>query len=125
MATFLPSRAVIDSSCVEEPSELTPLLEAASTTAPLASQGHCLLVQPLVAVRPGFGGDMTSRLEPWLATCQRYTPTRAPLGGNAGVGLTFRVGEAPNRMYVEARYHFAPTKNVTTELLTVNWGIRY
>jgi len=47
------------------------------------------------------------------------------LGGNAGVGLTFRVGEAPSRMYVEARYHFAPTKNVTTQLLTVNWGIRY
>jgi len=47
------------------------------------------------------------------------------LGVNGGVGLTFRVGEAPYRMYVESRYHFAPTKNITTQMLIVSWGIRY
>ncbi len=47
------------------------------------------------------------------------------LGVNGGVGLTFRVSEAPYRMYVESRYHFAPTKNITTQMLIVSWGIRY
>jgi hypothetical protein len=47
------------------------------------------------------------------------------LGANGGVGLTFRVGEAPYRMYVEGRYHFAPTKNISTQLVVVTWGIRY
>jgi hypothetical protein len=46
-------------------------------------------------------------------------------GVNGGVGLTFRVGEAPYRMYVETRYHYAPTKDIKTELITVSWGIRY
>jgi Outer membrane protein beta-barrel domain len=46
-------------------------------------------------------------------------------GVNGGVGFTFRVGEAPYRMYVETRYHYAPTKDIKTELITVNWGIRY
>jgi hypothetical protein len=47
------------------------------------------------------------------------------LGVNGGVGLTFRVGAAPYRVFVESRYHFAPTKNVTTQLVTLTWGIRY
>jgi hypothetical protein len=47
------------------------------------------------------------------------------LGANGGVGLTFRVGEAPYRMYVEGRYHFAPTANISTQLLLVTVGIRY
>ena len=46
-------------------------------------------------------------------------------GVNGGVGITFRVGEAPYRMYMESRYHFAPTKNITTQMLIVTWGIRY
>lgn len=47
------------------------------------------------------------------------------LGVNGGVGLTFRVGEAPYRIFVESRYHFAPTKNITTQMLVISWGIRY
>ena len=47
------------------------------------------------------------------------------LGVNGGIGFTFRVGEAPYRMYVESRYHFAPTKNISTQIVTVSWGIRY
>jgi hypothetical protein len=44
---------------------------------------------------------------------------------NAGVGLTVRVGEGPYRLYTEARYHYAPTKDVTTQFIAVTVGIRY
>jgi hypothetical protein len=46
-------------------------------------------------------------------------------GANGGVGFTIRVGEAPYRLYVESRYHYAPTKNVNTQLVTVTVGFRY
>jgi len=46
-------------------------------------------------------------------------------GGNGGIGFTVRVGEDPWRMYVESRYHYAPTKNVSTQLVTITVGIRY
>lgn len=46
-------------------------------------------------------------------------------GVNGGIGFTARVGEAPYRMYVESRYHFAPTRNISTQLITVTVGIRY
>ena len=47
------------------------------------------------------------------------------LGFNGGIGFTARVGEAPYRMYVESRYHFAPTGNISTKLIAVTVGIRY
>lgn len=46
-------------------------------------------------------------------------------GGNGGIGFTARVGEAPYRVYVESRYHYAPTKNISTQLVSVSVGIRY
>jgi hypothetical protein len=46
-------------------------------------------------------------------------------GGNGGVGFTARVGDAPYRIYVETRYHYAPMKNVNTQLIGVSVGIRY
>ena len=46
-------------------------------------------------------------------------------GANGGVGFTVRVGDAPWRMYVESRYHYAPTKNVNTQLIVTTIGIRY
>ena len=46
-------------------------------------------------------------------------------GGNGGAGFTVRVGEEPWRMYVESRYHYAPNKNVNTQLVTITVGIRY
>ena len=49
----------------------------------------------------------------------------AAFGMNGGVGFTARVGEAPYRLYVESRYHFAPNKNVSTQLVVVTVGIRY
>jgi hypothetical protein len=47
------------------------------------------------------------------------------LGANAGIGFTVRVGEAPYRLYTEARYHYAPTKNINTQFIAVTFGIRY
>jgi Outer membrane protein beta-barrel domain len=47
------------------------------------------------------------------------------VGVNGGIGFTIRVGEAPYRWYAEARYHYAPTKTITTQLLTFNIGFRY
>ena len=46
-------------------------------------------------------------------------------GGNGGGGFTVRVGEDPWRMYVESRYHYAPNKNFSTQLITITVGIRY
>ena len=46
-------------------------------------------------------------------------------GGNIGIGFTRRVAEEPYRLYVESRYHYAPTKNISTQLLTIGIGIRY
>ena len=47
------------------------------------------------------------------------------LGGNGGIGFTARVSEEPYRLYVESRYHYAPNKNISTQLVTITVGIRY
>ena len=47
------------------------------------------------------------------------------LGANGGFGFTARVGDAPYRVYVEARYHYAPTRNVNSQLVITTIGIRY
>jgi hypothetical protein len=46
-------------------------------------------------------------------------------GGNVGIGFTARVREEPYRLYIETRYHYAPSKNISTQLVTVSVGIRY
>jgi hypothetical protein len=46
-------------------------------------------------------------------------------GANGGIGFTIRVGEAPYRFYVESRYHYAPTKNISTQLVAFTFGFRY
>jgi hypothetical protein len=53
------------------------------------------------------------------------TSTTDAWGVNAGIGMTVRVGEAPYRLYTEARYHYAPTKNLGTQFIAVTVGIRY
>jgi hypothetical protein len=47
------------------------------------------------------------------------------LGMNGGIGFTARVGDAPYRIYVESRYHWAPNKGISTQLATITIGIRY
>jgi hypothetical protein len=46
-------------------------------------------------------------------------------GFNGGIGTTIRVAEAPYRLYLESRYHYAPNANVKFQFLTVTAGIRY
>jgi len=51
--------------------------------------------------------------------------TSNALGGNAGGGMTFRVSDAPYRIYVEARYHYAPTSHINSQFVAVTFGLRY
>jgi hypothetical protein len=51
--------------------------------------------------------------------------TSDTLGANVGLGITFKVAEPRYRIYLEARYHYAPTKNVKTELIPISMGIRF
>jgi hypothetical protein len=46
-------------------------------------------------------------------------------GVNGGIGFTIRVGEAPYRFYVESRYHYAPTRDISTQLVAFTFGLRY
>jgi hypothetical protein len=43
-------------------------------------------------------------------------------GANGGVGFTVRITEDGYKFYVEARYHYAPTKNVPTTLIPITLG---
>jgi Outer membrane protein beta-barrel domain len=70
----------------------------------------------------------------WGATCSSGVVTAnqtlrssssSAFGANGGIGFTVRVGDAPYRMYVESRYHYAPTKFVNTQLIITTVGIRY
>jgi hypothetical protein len=71
----------------------------------------------------------------WLGfACQSGTVTAeqtlagsssSAMGVNGGIGFTARVGDAPYRVYVESRYHYAPNKGVSTQLVAVTIGIRY
>jgi hypothetical protein len=70
----------------------------------------------------------------WGATCTSGVVTAnqtlissssGALGGNAGIGFTARVGDAPYRMYVETRYHYANTRAINTQLIVATVGIRY
>ncbi len=70
----------------------------------------------------------------WGFSCESGTVTSSQLlaspssnswGGNAGIGFTVRVGEPPYRFFVESRYHYAPHKNVKTQLVLITVGIRY
>jgi hypothetical protein len=46
-------------------------------------------------------------------------------GGNGGVGFTIRAGEAPYRVYFESRYHYAPNKDISTQLIVTTFGVRF
>ncbi len=47
------------------------------------------------------------------------------LGANGGVGIKRRVGASPYRLYAEARHHYVPTKNMSTQLIAVTVEIRF
>ena len=53
------------------------------------------------------------------------TTSSNALGVKGGIGFTTRVGDAPHRIYVETRYHYAPNRGISTQLVSVTVGIRY
>jgi hypothetical protein len=46
-------------------------------------------------------------------------------GANGGIGFTVKVGEPRYRLYVEARYHYAPTARINTQIIPITMGIRF
>jgi len=46
-------------------------------------------------------------------------------GVNGGIGFTVKVGDPRYRLYVEARYHYAPTMRISTQIIPVTMGIRF
>jgi hypothetical protein len=86
------------------------------------------------AITVGPGTICTTAWLWWGFTCTAGTVTASQtvassnsnaVGANAGMGLTVRVGEAPYRLYTEARYNYAPTRNINTQFITLAVGIRY
>jgi Outer membrane protein beta-barrel domain len=70
----------------------------------------------------------------WGFSCTSGTVTQdqtvgsfstSAFGGNGGIGFTARVGDAPYRVYFESRYHYAPNKYISTQLINLSFGIRY
>ena len=47
------------------------------------------------------------------------------LGCNGGVGFTIRINEEGYKFYVEARYHYAPTRNISTQLIPITLGFSW
>ena len=46
-------------------------------------------------------------------------------GANVGGGVTYRLTESGMNVYAEARFHYAPTKNVYTRVIPVTFGVRW
>jgi hypothetical protein len=46
-------------------------------------------------------------------------------GGNGGMGMTIRINDEGYKFYVESRYHYAPTKNISTQLITITLGFAW
>jgi Outer membrane protein beta-barrel domain len=46
-------------------------------------------------------------------------------GGNGGMGFTIRINDDGYKFYVESRYHYAPTKNISTQLITITLGFAW
>jgi hypothetical protein len=86
------------------------------------------------AVTSGSGTACTQPWVWWGFKCASGTVTAnqtlggydsSALGGNIGIGFTIKVADPSSRIYIEPRYHHAPTKNVTTQLMVITVGIRY
>jgi len=46
-------------------------------------------------------------------------------GGNGGMGFTIRINDEGYKFYVESRYHYAPTKNISTTLIAITLGFAW
>jgi hypothetical protein len=53
----------------------------------------------------------------------------AAFGGNVGIGFTVRLGDVQNfegyKFFVESRYHYAPNRNIPTQIITITVGVRW
>jgi hypothetical protein len=82
-------------------------------------------------------GTATSCTREWLFwgfTCTSGTvssdqtlasASSGTLGANGGIGFTVKVGEPRYRLYFEARYHYAPTTRINTQIISITMGIRF
>jgi hypothetical protein len=82
-------------------------------------------------------GTQTSCTREWLFfgfTCTNGTvssdqtlakASSGTLGANGGMGFTVKVGEPRYRLYFEARYHYAPTTRLNTQIIPITVGIRF
>jgi hypothetical protein len=46
-------------------------------------------------------------------------------GGNVGIGFTAKIADSGEKVYVETRYHYAPNKNIPTQLLLITFGFSF
>jgi hypothetical protein len=82
--------------------------------------------QPVVAVVPifdpwwGFFGSAAVQANQVLSSYSRDA-----LGGNAGFGLTFKIGDRGAKLYTEARYHYINTAHTPTEMIPLTVGVRW
>jgi hypothetical protein len=60
----------------------------------------------------------------WYSRSSTANVSSDTFGGNVGIGFTIRTGTEPYRSYFEARYHYAPTKDISTQLFVITVGIR-
>ena len=63
-------------------------------------------------------GQVTSQQT--IASSSSFAP-----GGNAGIGITFKLPDSWWKLYLEARYHYAVNHGVKTQIIPVTFGIRF
>ncbi|HKD81031.1 MAG TPA: hypothetical protein VKH81_15145 [Candidatus Angelobacter sp.] len=86
-------------------------------------------------VTPAAGTPCTAVWQWWGFRCSggtvivSQTTSSFPgglFGGNAGVGFTFAPsGESRYRMYIEGRYHYAPSSTFPLRFIPITIGVRY
>ena len=47
------------------------------------------------------------------------------LGANGGVGFTIKINKEGYKFYVESRYHYAPNKNISTQMIPITIGFSW
>ena len=53
------------------------------------------------------------------------TRGNSAFGGNGGVGFTIRLSDTDVKFFTEARYHYAGTRGVSTQVIPVSFGVRF
>jgi hypothetical protein len=46
-------------------------------------------------------------------------------GGNGGVGFTIKINEEGYKFYVESRYHYAPNRHISTQIIPITLGFSW